>query len=655
VVGGSNPSGRAIDFVLSTMRKFVLSILPGLSLIATCAAPYGAHAAAPHPAAALVESSERQMRRDPEASHNDAERALARLAGSPHPDLELRARQLLCDYYSERDINRAAAELSAMEGLLPSLKQRGLEAGARICRGLIAESRGDNTAARTSYDAAVRIAEEAGEDDLLADALYSRGYLLGQQGDYANGLADLRRSQALFERAGKPLHALTTLNGIAIVYNRMGDTVQAESIYKRALLAQRSAGLKREETVTQYNLGRAAENLHNWSQARAAFEASLRLARDLDYRRAEVYALRGLAAVAVAENKPHDALGLLREARPMLAEVPDARLAGQVALTEGSALRLLGRAAESRAMLEQARGVMEEGDSQGDLVGLFDEMALLESAQNDWRSAFAWRSRARDVSEGLLRRQIDQRFATLKVEFDTVTKEKENAALVKANEANELALEQTRRARALQAIVIALAILLTVVLAALALHQRRSSLRMRKLALTDELTEAPNRRAVLGRLHDLLAIHPPRSLCLMLLDIDHFKSINDRFGHPAGDKVLRAVATRLRASLQTGDLHGRIGGEEFLVAAPGETLEAALARAEVLRFQFTTIDTSAWCEPGHTLTVSIGVAERHADDTASSLLQRADAALYEAKRTGRNCVRHAPAPGARRTAEDHGA
>ena len=101
VVGGSNPSGRAIDFVLSTMRKFVLSILPGLSLIATCVAPYGARAAAPHPAAALVESSERQMRRDPEASHNDAERALARLAGSPQPDLELRARQLLCDYLSD--------------------------------------------------------------------------------------------------------------------------------------------------------------------------------------------------------------------------------------------------------------------------------------------------------------------------------------------------------------------------------------------------------------------------------------------------------------------------------------------------------------------------------------------------------------------------
>jgi diguanylate cyclase (GGDEF)-like protein len=594
-------------------------------------------------AEALVESSERQMRRDPEQSRRDAERALEVLGVTPAPDLELRAHLQLCDYHSERDGAQARSELLKIENLVPMVERRGLAAAAPSCAGLIAEAAGDNAAARREYDEAVRIAEEAVDNTMLAEALFSRGYLLGVQGDYSSGLADLRRAQALFEKVGKPLHSLTTLNSIAIIYNRMGDTAQAQSIYQRALASQRAAGLTREETVTLYNLGRAAENLRQWPQARTAFEESLKLARQLDYRRAEVYALRGLAAVAVAAGRPQDALVRVQEALARMGDVPDARLAAQVALVEGSALRLLQRLPESRAALDRARSVMEEGDAQGELVTLYDEYAQLSVDLGDWRGAYDWRSRAREVNERLLRRQIDQRFATLKVEFDTLTKEKENAALLKANEAGALALEQTRRARSLQALVIGLAVLLAAVLGWVALHQRRSKLRMKALAHTDELTSAPNRRAVLTRLQELLAGGPSRFLCVLLLDIDHFKSINDRFGHPAGDKVLRAVAARLRAWLEPGDLHGRIGGEEFLVVTTGDSLEDVLARAEVLRFQFTTIDTHTWFDDGRTLTVSIGVTERRPDDNVSTLLQRADAALYAAKREGRNCVRHAPA------------
>ncbi len=631
------------------MRSPIVALLiVGLAAVATpLSAAWGAAAAptdsAARAAEALVDSSERQMRRDPELSRRDAERALEILAASPDANLEVRAHQQLCDYYSERDGARARAELAKVESLLPRITRPGLAAGAHGCAGLIAEASGENSVARREYDDAVRIAEETADNAMLAESLFSRGYLLGVQGDYSSGLADLRRAQALFEKVGKPLHALTTLNSIAIIYNRMGDTAQAQSIYQRALASQRAAGLKREETVTLYNLGRAAENLRQWPQARAAFEGSLKLARELDYRRAEVYAMRGLAAVAVAAENPQEALGLVREALARIGDVPDARLGAQVALVEGAALRQLRRFPESRAALERARTVMEEGDAQGELVTLYDEYAQLAANLADWRGAFDWRTRAREVNERLLRRQIDQRFATLKVEFDTVTKEKENVALLKANAANELALDQTRRARKLQALVIGMAVILATVLGVLAWHQRRSKLQMKALAHTDELTGSPNRRSVLSRLQDILALEPPRPVCLLLLDIDHFKSINDRFGHPVGDKVLRAVSARLRAWLQQGDLHGRIGGEEFLVATSGESLEAVLARAEVLRFQFTTIDTSAWFDDGRTLTVSIGVADRRRDDTVSTMLQRADAALYAAKREGRNCVRHSPA------------
>jgi diguanylate cyclase (GGDEF)-like protein len=594
---------------------------------------------ATHPAASLVERSAREMRRDPEISRREAERALEVLARQPDADLEVRTRLLLCDYWSERDGAQAEAQRAAVADLLPIVRRTGFKAGELTCAGLIAEARADNPVAHSLYDQAVRAAEERGDNEMLGDALFARGYLSGVQGDFANGLTDLRRAQALYDRLGLTTHSLTTLNSIAIIYNRMGDTAQAQSIYQRALQAQHAAGLRREEAVTNYNLGRAAETLRQWNHARAAFEASIAVSREISYRRAEMYSLRGLAAVAVGENNPDRALALVREARSLAQHITDERLTAQLALVEGMALRQQKKLTESRAAFEGARTVMEKGDAQAELVTLYDQLAVTDAALGDWRSAYQSRTRAREVNERLLRNQIDQRFAMLKVEFDTATKDKENAALLKANAAGELALTQTRRARALQGVVIALAAVLAAVLAALAWHQRRSSVRMHALALTDELTEAPNRRAVLGRLQQMLGEDQERRACLLLLDIDHFKSINDRYGHATGDKVLRAVALRLRASLQESDFNGRIGGEEFLVVAPDESLESAVARAEVLRFQITAIDTSAWFGDAHSLTVSIGVAERQPGDTLTTFLQRVDAALYVAKRDGRNCVR----------------
>ena len=609
------------------------------------AAPLLAAAAVPernvqHPIAALVESSVREMRRDPELSRREADRAMEALARQPDADLELRARLVLCDYYSERDLAAAEAQRDAAANLLPSVRRQGFRAGQKTCVGTVAEARGDNSLAYRSYDEATELAEAARDDEMLADALFARGYLLGVRGDYAGGLRDLRRAQLLFEHLGKALHALTALNSIAIIYNRMGDAVQAQQIYQRSLPVQRTAGLRREEAVTQYNLGRAAERLEQWTAAKAAFQTALQLSRELTYDRAQAYALRGLAAVALAENDAAGALRFVTEAAPLRARIVDARLGAQFALVEGGALRRMRRLGDARTKLELARQAMEQGDGQVDLVDLYDELASLEVAAGDWRAAYQWRTRSSSLGERLLRSQIDQRFAMQRVEFDTATKEKENAALLKANEASELALSQTKRARTLQIVAITLALALVAVLAGLALHQRRSNLRMRALAMTDDLTEAPNRRAVLRRLQRLLDEERGRDVCVLLLDIDHFKSINDRFGHAVGDRVLQAVAARLHACMQAGDFHGRVGGEEFLVVMTDLSLDAALARAEVLRFEITAIDTAhLFAEPGATVTASIGVAGRESDDAVSSLLQRADAALYLAKRDGRNCVR----------------
>ena len=123
-----------------------------------------------------------------------------------------------------------------------------------------------------------------------------------------------------------------------------------------------------------------------------------------------------------------------------------------------------------------------------------------------------------------------------------------------------------------------------------------------------------------------------------MLDIDHFKTINDRYGHVAGDRVLMALADILRANLRHSDVAARIGGEEFAILLPETSLDDAWAHAERIRQSATRLSVMNGTV-SLSLTVSIGVAELGAGDSSiESVLMRADSCLYRAKQEGRNRV-----------------
>jgi diguanylate cyclase (GGDEF)-like protein len=125
--------------------------------------------------------------------------------------------------------------------------------------------------------------------------------------------------------------------------------------------------------------------------------------------------------------------------------------------------------------------------------------------------------------------------------------------------------------------------------------------------------------------------------CVLMIDVDHFKQVNDEFGHMFGDAVLKAVAARLRLGVRASDVVGRFGGEEFAILLEETDRVNARNLAERLREQVASETHVLDGERRH-VTVSIGVAEALAADSIESLLARADAALYEAKHQGRNCV-----------------
>lgn len=165
--------------------------------------------------------------------------------------------------------------------------------------------------------------------------------------------------------------------------------------------------------------------------------------------------------------------------------------------------------------------------------------------------------------------------------------------------------------------------------------------RLDELASHDELTGTLNRRSIMRLLEEerVRTRRSGHSFGVAMLDIDHFKQVNDRFGHLVGDQVLRRFAQTVTQGMRGTDRLGRFGGEEFLLLLTAtDGSDAAAAAAERVR---NGVASCNWAEimPGLDLTVSAGVSMCGRDDTTEQLLERADQALYAAKRDGRNCVR----------------
>jgi len=175
---------------------------------------------------------------------------------------------------------------------------------------------------------------------------------------------------------------------------------------------------------------------------------------------------------------------------------------------------------------------------------------------------------------------------------------------------------------------------------------------LQQMATTDMLTGTLNRRMLTELMENEFKLweRTGGAFCLVLIDIDHFKQVNDRYGHGVGDVVLRRFVQDALPQLRQVDKLGRWGGEEFLLMLPRVSMEAALVAAERLRSSFEALRFDE--APGLRVTLSAGVAQIRPGEALEHTVDRADAALYRAKQTGRNRCQAAAEPGAGAQAGD---
>src|SRR5579871_2174543 len=291
---------------------------------------------------------------------------------------------------------------------------------------------------------------------------------------------------------------------------------------------------------------------------------------------------------------------------PDLSRVLDSRLTANNALTETDVWRLYAQHIAARDMEAFERLQLQ-------LRNLLEDTAQSASAASTQAANFgqSLQDHARQLADPQDQNAVRQIVSSMLEDtqrMQTLTSDLSEKLMARTNEVNALT-ENLRRAQS--------------------------------EALLDSLTGLKNRRG-LERAFEDLQREPPGLLgsALLLADIDHFKVVNDTYGHVLGDKVIRAVAHVLRSSIKGRDVAARLGGEEFAILLPQTSLTGAAAVAEQIR---GTVAQGRICRPDGNesigqVTLSVGVAVARPGDTMEALLERADAAMYDAKRAGRNRV-----------------
>jgi diguanylate cyclase (GGDEF)-like protein len=620
------------------------ALLLPIAILLTASAPLEAQRQAqPRTGRELLAHAERLEQAGDDSALAYVERALPLLGAQADQPLRVKALGMRCwglAGTAEPDSLIALAARGMAEAERAGIARE--QVNLRLCRGYGLENLGRVNEATADYEAGVAEGRRLRDDRLVAAALMLRGELRYYRGEMGAALADLTESHDLYVRLGDAGRQRHTLNDIANLYSdrRVGEYDRAIEYYRQLLAGHEAAGRESDISTSLFNIGTTLDTKGDPEASLPYFRRSLEIERRRGDAGEIALVERAMGGALTRAGRPAEALRWLDDALAYHVRVQDVDGAARARLSRGIALRALGRQAEALAEFETARVHFDSTQNTRFLEKLHDERALALAATGDWRGAYEARGTQMRLQQALAEQLKEEHTSRLRVQFDTEKKEAENRALVRENRLRGQALTAAARVRRLQTAVIGLSAAIMLVLVVLVVRHVAGERRMRVMAMTDELTRLPNRRHLFTvaseRLGDAGRRGEPFSL--LALDVDHFKRINDAFGHDVGDAVLRRVAQACRAALRHDDTIGRTGGEEFVVVLPHADAPHAVEIAERLRAAVERLD---WAEldPALRVTVSVGVAERAADDDDfAAIAKRADDSLYRAKQHGRNRV-----------------
>ena len=518
-------------------------------------------------------------------------------------------------------------------------KDRVTEVGLLACRGYHRQLLGNMAGAGEDYDAALTLARRLGDERQRADILSLRGEMYSYQGELAEGLMDLIDAHQRYEALGLEAKGREVLANIANAYRRMGLYERAESYFKELEHDYRQLGVEEYLVDIHSQQGLLYIDTEEYDKALPLMAEAERYYLGSNQEGVLAWSRIELATILQKQGKPDQAMIKLDQAAASLhqGEGADSVTLGHWHLVMAEVLEALNRPGEALRHLDEAEPIFTREHNLRFLARVHETRARVLERQGHIQSALTSLKTYVETRQALELRLREQRSLQMRFEFDLARKELENQTLRSQQQLQAEKLKQLQERRYWQYLVVAL---LLVVMGTLVVHQRGRTRKMQRLAMTDELTGIHNRRQIQakGRKWFTQAREEGNPLCVLLLDVDHFKKVNDQLGHHVGDRVLTAVAQCIEEQLRSLDRVGRNGGEEFLVLLPDTLLNEAVEVAERIRLAVARLEIEG-VPADHPIRISIGCAQyKPEDDNLGELVRRADEAMYEAKLAGRNRV-----------------
>ncbi len=534
-----------------------------------------------------------------------------------------------------------------------------------------AKARGDNAALAEYYNCRYYLHNQLGQAELaeqnarqsyqaasdsenplsIATSRALLGDLASYRGNYADAMEHYVTAYQLQRGLGYKPYISDLVMSIAATYRRMGlyqDALnyieQAEQEFNAPEEQFRHALIMHEKAYSHAELGQ-------YEQALALFQQSMQVYQQIQEPLWRSYTKVNLVWIYNLLQQYPQALTLAAEAKAELASLnaPDlstlASYKGLLALFHGETLTALQRIDAALQSFDTAQHYLSAENNPRYMLMLYAARAPAEAAAGNFELAHDLLARYIALNKTQQQLAREQQSNILRFQFDSARQQERTTQLEAEKQLAEQHVSTLQLAQRWQYAALSLIALLFVILFSFAVSLKKRNRKLHRLAMTDELTNIANRRRIMMQAEQerVKAIDTGQALGFLILDLDHFKQVNDRFGHDVGDNVLQQMCMTVSAMLRQPDYFGRTGGEEFLIVLPDTGAEQALAIAERLRLAIAAI-SFADSPQQLRITCSIGVSQYQPDEALNISLTRADDALYQAKADGRNKVVLAPAP-----------
>jgi len=429
---------------------------------------------------------------------------------------------------------------------------------------------------------------------------------------------------------------------LALVFEYRGEPEVAIRYFEESVNHYRELKQRLELSIALYGSARANNRLKNYHTAELQFQESLSLAREIKDQQGVAYSLQELGGVLIAQKKYKAAIDVLKQASDKFAESNNPYMLFGINLKLSHIAILQERLTDAEHFFSKALTFLDSENMPEHKLQALEHGANLAAANQQYEKAF------RDLSEVSRQRREQSRQQSFS-RLQDIYAEYLTSQQKKSMQIQQLALQRAEDQKRFMSIGIALLLVIATLLSLFLFRSFRYRQTLQQMAQVDGLTKLYNRRHIyhlLAQRFELMRrLKSP--LAIALLDLDHFKQINDSFGHAVGDQVLKLFAEVARTRLRQSDAIGRIGGEEFMVLLPNtdekgarRLLESLLSDIRQISSKLGLANLNVSCSAGVGVLTPSNFEDKNdsVQTYISNYLKQIDQALYQAKALGRDRI-----------------